>query len=81
MRTVHILAAVLVAAALVAPSTAGMTTSSTQSSAQNRTAQCDAERKACLASKTQTGSYGAKYVPPDDVKMCQDAYRTCTGKH
>ena len=82
MRTVQVLAAVVFAAAFIAPSTAATTSpSSTPSAAQSRTAQCEAERKACLASKTQTGSYGARYVAPEDVKMCSDAYRMCTGQH
>jgi hypothetical protein len=79
MRTASFLAAFLFVAAAMAPITAGTTAPSTRQSAQSRTAQCDAERKACLASKARTGSFGAQYVAPDDVAACQEAYRICTG--
>jgi Ni/Co efflux regulator RcnB len=81
MRTVSILAAVLFAAAAMAPSLTGTTASSTGQSAQSNKAQCDAQRKVCYAGKTQTGSYGAQYVAPEDVRMCEAAYRMCTGRH
>jgi hypothetical protein len=81
MRTVHFLAAVLFAAAILAPITAGTAaSSSTDPSTQSRKAQCDAERKACYAGKTQTGSFGATYVAPEDVRICEEGYRMCTGE-
>ncbi len=80
MRTVSILAAVLFVAAAMAPSMAGTTTSTTPT-AQSNKAQCDAQRKACYAGKTQTGSFGATYVAPEDVRMCEAAFRMCTGQH
>ncbi len=54
---------------------------STTPTAQSNKAQCDAQRKACYAGKTQTGSFGATYVAPEDVRMCEAAFRMCTGQH
>ena len=82
MRTVYFSVAVLFAAAAMVLGVAGTTLSSSAApSAQSRAASCDAERKACLASKAQTGSYGARYVAPDDVAACQAAYRMCVSGH
>jgi hypothetical protein len=72
----------LFAAAVLAPITAGTAaTSSTDTSAQTKKAACDAERKACYAGKTQTGSFGATYVAPEDVQTCEAGYRMCVEQH
>ena len=34
-----------------------------------------------MSGSAQTGTYGARYVPPDAVKMCMDAYRACISRH
>jgi len=65
----------------MAPGMAGTTTPSNGQSAQSNKAQCDAQRKACYAGKTQTGSFGATYVAPEDVRTCEAGYRMCTGQH
>ena len=78
MRTASFLAAALFAATVMIPSMMGVAaSSSTTSAAQSKKAQCDAERKACYGAKTQTGSFGSRYVAPEDVKICEDGYRQC----
>jgi hypothetical protein len=54
---------------------------STSSTASSRKANCDAQRKACYGGKTQTGSNGERYVPPDAVKECESGYRMCMGRN
>ncbi len=42
---------------------------------------CNAQRKVCYASKTETDSNGVRYVPPDVVRDCEAAYRMCVAHH
>ena len=46
--------------------------------AQGRSASCLQDRQACISAGTQTGQYGQRYVPPEVVRQCYDAYRACT---
>ena len=46
----------------------------------NRQATCLAQRQACISAGTQTGTYGARYVPPEVVRQCYDSYRACIGQ-
>ena len=39
---------------------------------------CLSQRQACISAGTQTGQYGQRYVPPEVVRGCYDAYRACT---
>lgn len=38
---------------------------------------CNSEKQACMSASVQIGIYGERYVPPDAVAMCMDAYRSC----
>lgn len=40
---------------------------------------CDDNRKACMSAGAQTGIWGERYVPPEVVSMCMEAYRACVG--
>ena len=78
MRSIHLSAAILFGIVVMAPSIAGTAESSSTSTAtQSKKAACDAERKACYAGKTQTGSFGSTYVAPEDVQTCEAGYRMC----
>jgi hypothetical protein len=39
---------------------------------------CDSEKQQCMSASVQEGIYGERYVPPDAVAMCMEAYRDCT---
>ncbi len=41
------------------------------------TTSCDSEKQACMSASVQTGIYGERYVPPDAVAKCMQAYRDC----
>lgn len=41
------------------------------------TVSCDSQKQACMSASAQTGPYGERYVPPDAVAQCMDAYRSC----
>ena len=41
---------------------------------------CDRVRSSCYAGRTQTGQYGTRYVPPDVVRECEGAYRSCMSR-
>lgn len=43
----------------------------------NRSANCLAQRQACISAGTQTGTYGARYVLPEVVRQCYESYRAC----
>ena len=76
MRITIILAAAAVAVAAAAVSLPGPSAAATTPTAA-RTAQCEAQKKACLDAGAQTGQWGERYVPPDVVKRCYEAYRAC----
>jgi len=38
---------------------------------------CDSEKQQCMSASVQEGIYGERYVPPDAVAMCMQAYRDC----
>lgn len=38
---------------------------------------CNSQKQACMSGSVQIGIYGERYVPPDAVAMCMDAYRAC----
>jgi hypothetical protein len=84
MKIINILSALLFTAAIAAPiqSTAATTEVPLVQLAQNRTpsASCDRNRKACYAGSAHTGSFGSRYVPPEAVRMCEEAYRACIGR-
>lgn len=44
------------------------------------TTSCDSELDDCMSASVQEGIYGERYVPPDAVAMCYEAYRSCTGE-
>jgi hypothetical protein len=85
MRTFTLLSTMLLAAAILTPlpSTTASADSTLTLSAQRRAPSpaCERDRKACLAGSARTGTYGARYVPPEAVRMCYDAYRACIGRH
>ena len=39
---------------------------------------CDSQKQQCMSASVQEGIYGERYVPPDAVAMCMQAYRDCT---
>ena len=85
MRTLSILTAALFSAAAVVPlpSLAGPSAaSSVELSAQKRTpsATCERNKQACMSGSARTGNFGARYVPPEAVRMCMDQYRACIGR-
>ncbi|MDP7734027.1 hypothetical protein [Mycobacterium paragordonae] len=41
------------------------------------TTSCDSQKQACMSANVQIGIYGERYVPPDAVAQCMEAYRTC----
>ncbi len=41
------------------------------------TTSCDSQKQACMSASVQTGIYGERYVPPDAVAKCMEAYRDC----
>lgn len=43
------------------------------------TTSCDSQKQACMSASAQVGIYGERYVPPDAVAQCMEAYRACTG--
>jgi hypothetical protein len=79
MRTVTVFAFALLLAAIAALNFAG--TTAAVAATPEKTAQCEEQKKACLAAGTQEGSNGVRYVPPDVVKQCYDGYRTCMGQN
>ncbi|WP_137144795.1 hypothetical protein [Mycolicibacterium sp. CR10] len=42
------------------------------------TVSCTSEKDACMSASVQTGIYGERYVPPDAVATCMEAYWACT---
>jgi len=38
---------------------------------------CTDQKQQCMSASVQEGIYGERYVPPDAVAMCMDAYRDC----
>ena len=38
---------------------------------------CTDQRQQCMSGSVQEGIYGERYVPPDAVAMCMEAYRDC----
>jgi hypothetical protein len=38
---------------------------------------CDSQKQACMSASVQIGIYGERYVPPDAVAQCMEAYRSC----
>jgi hypothetical protein len=80
MRTISMLAAVIVAAFVIAFGQSAVSAATAKPSSPQQ-AQCDAQRKACYAAKTQVGTYGERYVPPDAVKECESGYRMCMGRN
>ena len=84
MRIFNTLSALFMAAAIVAP-VQGMAATAelpTVHFVQKRVPSptCDRNRKACYAGSARTGTYGSRYVPPEAVRMCEDAYRACVGR-
>ncbi|VBA35836.1 hypothetical protein LAUMK191_01160 [Mycobacterium attenuatum] len=41
------------------------------------TTSCNSEKQACMSASVQIGIYGERYVPPDAVAQCMEAYRSC----
>lgn len=41
---------------------------------------CDNDRRACMAAGAQTGQFGVRFVPPEVVRQCNEAYRACIGR-
>ncbi len=41
------------------------------------TTSCDSQKQACMSASVQIGIYGERYVPPDAVAKCMQAYRDC----
>lgn len=41
------------------------------------TTSCDSQKQACMSASVQIGIYGERYVPPDAVAQCMEAYRDC----
>ncbi len=85
MRALSFLAALLSATAAVMPmpSLAGpLASESVELSAQKRapSATCERNKQACMSGSARTGNFGARYVPPEAVKMCMDQYRACIGR-
>ena len=85
MRAIIFLSALSFIVATVAPvpAIAGSTAPlSVEISAQKRAPSptCDRERKACMSGSARTGNFGARYVPPEAVAMCQESYRRCIGR-
>lgn len=48
-----------------------------QTTRQGNKPACDRVRASCYAGRTQTGQYGTRYVPPEVVRECEGAYRSC----
>lgn len=38
---------------------------------------CTDQKQQCMSASVQEGIYGERYVPPDAVAMCMQAYRDC----
>jgi hypothetical protein len=70
MRFLKCCAAVLFAAAILVP----------LPSLAGPSATCDRNKQACMSGSAQTGNFGARFVPPDAVRMCMDQYRACIGR-
>lgn len=86
MRPIALMSVCLFTAAIMAPvpGVAGTTApSSIELSAQKRapSATCERNKQACMSGSARTGNYGARYVPPEAVRMCMDQYRACIGRH
>ncbi len=43
------------------------------------TTSCNSQKQACMSASVETGIYGERYVPPDAVAKCMEAYRDCIG--
>lgn len=79
MRIVTLLAAgLLLTAAGISPGLAASPPKVTRIAASNS---CAEQRKVCYAGRTQTGSNGTRYVPPEVVAECEGAYRACMQGH
>lgn len=44
------------------------------------TVSCASEKQDCMSASAQTGIYGERYVPPDAVAACMEAYWACTAQ-
>jgi hypothetical protein len=76
MRTTITLAFAFILATIAAIGLS-QTTASAAAPTPQRKAVCEEQKKACITAGTQTGTYGERYVPPEVVKQCYDAYRGC----
>lgn len=38
---------------------------------------CTDQKQECMSGSVQEGIYGERFVPPDAVAMCMEAYRDC----
>ncbi len=45
--------------------------------ADSCTGKCEAKKKSCMAKYTRTNINGVKFVTPEGVKLCNEAYRDC----
>ena len=75
--TLLIAAASTQAASLSGPSGDAPIVVAAQTTRQGNKPACDRVRASCYAGRTQTGQYGTRYVPPDVVRECEAAYRSC----
>ncbi len=41
------------------------------------TTSCTSQKQACMSASVEIGIYGERYVPPDAVAKCMEAYRDC----
>lgn len=42
---------------------------------------CTDLKQQCMSASVQEGIYGERYVPPDAVAMCMQAYRDCVNSN
>lgn len=78
MRISLLATGLLLATVAATPGQAASPPKETRIAASNS---CAEQRKACYAGKTQTGSNGTRYVPPEVVAECEGAYRVCMQGH
>lgn len=81
MRMIVMLSAAAIIGSFAVIGISQSTASAADTPAADKKASCEEQRTACLAAKTQTGTNGVRYVPPEDVKACYDAYRACMGQN
>jgi hypothetical protein len=79
MRSIIVFAFALLFAAIMSVGLTGSISAATPT--PEKKAQCEKQKNDCMSAGAQTGQWGERYVPPDIVHQCYEAYRACMGQN